>query len=529
MARSKLIATVIMCFIAYSATAIFAKAPDIRIRVAQYENNTLEFVMPEGGTWQLGKADSGEIVAGKIYKITGKLLTKSQIKYHLMVTTVDLMDNEALHDKTEELQRQGFTTHTICVGEAPKAIGMPDNRVIHIGIAAFSEKEIAEEEKNRLSSKGLATWIYEENITNSSGIINMSGNGLSMTGSIGGTDGYTLRSKNGTILKKVEFAKGYSWHGFEDRTYKGVLNINFGFDNCIDCVETTDLEDLLIGIVPSEISAKAEKAAMQAQAVAARGEILSKKGLRHVNSGYEYCSEQHCQVYKGYLKNHQTISEKISETAGKILMMKDKNKILDAVYSSNCGGHSSANQNIWSGGANPHLQGVTDEKIHKNRDLTDEKQVRDYIINPPDSWCGTSGYEGANKYRWTSKIAGKDWEKVEEKANVGHIKNLKTISRDVSGRIFVMEIFGEKGSKILRRELEIRQHLGGLKSSCFVITDVKKDKNGYITSLEVAGAGFGHGVGMCQTGAQAMAGAKRTYDHILRHYFPEARLISLYK
>ena len=122
-----------------------------------------------------------------------------------------------------------------------------------------------------------------------------------------------------------------------------------------------------------------------------------------------------------------------------------------------------------------------------------------------------------------------DWEKVEEKANVGHIKNLKTISRDVSGRIFVMEILGEKGSKILRRELEIRQHLGGLKSSCFVITDVKKDKDGYITSLEVAGAGFGHGVGMCQTGAQAMAGAKRTYDHILRHYFPEARLISLYK
>ncbi len=526
-------ALMILClFILLFSSDLYAvkmpsKIPEIKILVAQYSSNSLEFVMPEGGTWSLGNADHGEILPGVTYTITGKLLTPAQRKYHLMVATVDIMDDGRLVDITEKYQKMGYRTHNICVGEMPRYAGMPDNRVIHIGIDCFNDKEKAEKKKAELALKQVKTWIYIENIINSSGSITLSGNKQNFTGSIGGSEGYTLRSKKGTILKNVEHSKGYSWHGFENRTYFGDLKVNFGFDDCIDCVETTNLESLLVGVVPSEISSKAPKAAMEAQAVAARGEILSKKGLRHVNSGYDFCSEQHCQVYKGFQKISPTIAEKIKDTVGEILMMKDANKILDAVYSSNCGGHSSANQNIWIGFPNPHLQGVSDEKKQTKRDLTNEAEVKKYITNPPVSWCGIKGYEGASKYRWDKSISKDEWKKIENKLEIGKIKKVEVIKRDVSGRIFEMKLSGDKESKVIINELEIRQLFGGLRSSCF-IADYKKDKNGYIISAELKGAGFGHGVGMCQTGAQSMAGAGNLYNDILRHYFPGARIVKLY-
>ena len=503
------------------------KAPEIRMLVAQYEK-TIEFMMPEGGFWNLGKEATGQIEPGVTYKIQGDIRNEAERKYHLMVATVDLEDDMSLMDIQELYKRKGFKTHQITVGETANNYRMPANPVIHIGIDCYNDKEKAEEKKFELSEKGIKTWIYIENIRPASGFLKMSGNKQSFAGTFSEGTGYTLTPKKGIVLKKVEHSKGYSWHGTENRTYMGKLKIGFGYDNLLDCVEYTDLEEVLIGVVPSEISSKAPQDAMRSQAVAARGEILAKKGLRHVNSGYDFCSEQHCQVYKGYLQNHDTISQKIEATRGQILMRADANKILDAVYSSNCGGHSSANQNIWIGNPNPHLQGVSDEKSPQKRDLTKEKDVADYINNPPVSWCGSKGVEGASKYRWTKNLNKEDWTKVEEKANIGKIKNIKIISRDVSGRVYTMKLFGEKGNKTIMNELEIRQLFCGLKSSCFIAEFKKDKKTDFITSASFKGAGFGHGVGMCQTGAQAMASSNFSYETILKHYFPKSRLVTLY-
>ncbi len=515
---------VFFIYILFISQNLFAKSPKINILVAQYEKS-LEFVMPEGGIWNVGNINHGDILPGVVYKIEGQLNEPSQQKFHLMVATVDLIDDSKLMDISEKYQKLGFRTHTICVGETPNKSGLPDNRVIHIGIDCFDDKEKAEEKKSEYASKQIKTWIYIENIISSSGVLSLS-NKKGIIAKANKT-GFSLKSKNGTTLKKVEHSKGYSWHGFEDRLYNGNVIINFGFDNCIDCVENTELEDLIVGVVPSEISSKAPKAAMEAQAVAARGEILSKKGQRHVNSGYEYCAEQHCQVYKGYQKISAKIKENIEETSGIILMRKDKNKILDAVYSSNCGGHSSANQNIWIGEPNPHLQGVSDEKIKSKRNLTNEKEVAEYILHAPVSWCGIEGYEGASKYRWSKTIDEKAWSEIEKRADIGKIKDCKILKRDVSGRIFEMKLTGTKATKTFINELEIRQLFGSLRSSCF-IAEYKKNKQGLITSAILHGAGFGHGVGMCQTGAQSMAGFGYQYQYILSHYFPNARFVKLY-
>lgn len=526
MAKTKLLNLLVVCILCLTANTILAKAPDVKILVAQY-NNSVEFMMPEGGTWQLGNSDSGEILPKVIYKIKGKIFSQAKRKYHLMVAILDLFDNQGLVDTTEKYQKMGFKTHLMSVGQAPKTLTMPDNRVIYLGVDCYENKEKAENRKAELATKGVSTWIYIENIKNSSGILEMTGNNQSFTGSLGGTEGYTLSGKNGIILSKVEHSKGYSWHGFENRMYLGRLKINFGFDDCLDCIEETDLEKMLVGVVPSEISSKAAQAAMEAQAVAARGEILSKKGLRHTNSGYDYCAEQHCQVYKGYQKIAPSIAQKIKDTLGKVLMRRDRQKILDAVYCSNCGGHTSANQNIWISEPNPHLQGISDAKKFKKLDLTKENNVKSYILNPPNSWCQTQGVEGHNKYRWSKSIDKSSWEKIETTANVGKIKNLEVLKRDVSGRITRLKIHGEYKKLVLINELEIRRLFGGLNSSCFV-GEYVKDKNGYILSAEFKGAGFGHGVGMCQTGAQAMALAGYSYEYILEHYYPNSRLTPMY-
>ena len=527
--KLSLAGSLLAAFLLATTPTVEAKAPEIRLLVAQYANS-VDFVMPHGGVWQLGNASSGEIKPGVVYRITGKVSMPARIKYHIMVKTVDLMDETGLVDAMEEYKKMGFQTHAISVGEAPKAIGMPDNRVVHLGINVFDDKEKAEQYKSELAGKGIKSWIYYENISKADGSLTLSSKGENIGGSFGGGDeGFTLRSKDGTILKNVEHSKGYSWHGFDNRTYLGKLRIGFGMDDCLDCVEYTDLEEMLVGVVPSEISPKANQAAMEAQAVAARGEIMSKKGLRHVNSGYDYCCEQHCQVYKGYQQISTTVAGKIRNTIGKVLMMKDSNKILDAVYSSNCGGHTSASHNIWIGEANPHLMGVSDEKAPKVRDLTNEVIIKDFILNPPVSWCGMEGYEGANKYRWEKKLSAEEWGKALKKLDIGKLKSAEILKRDVSGRVCTMKLTGTLGTKTLISELEIRQTFGGLKSSCFVVSWTTDKKTGFITGAKFNGAGFGHGVGMCQTGAQAMGGSGYTYEMILEHYFPEARLIPLYQ
>ena len=254
--------------------------------------------------------------------------------------------------------------------------------------------------------------------------------------------------------------------------------------------------------------------------------MLSKMGTRHFNEGYDFCSEQHCQVYKGMQSCDDYIYKSIRETWGKLLFDHNQ-KALDAVYSANCGGHSSANQNIWTSPPNPHLQGIADTVVEYKADLSDEKQVAEYIKNPPECWCALKDVEGADKFRWTKDVKGDDWKKVETSLELGRIKTVDSFIRDVSGRIYSMKVVGENGEKTIMKELTIRKLFGMLRSSCFIV-NWQKDKDGFIEGAEFAGAGWGHGVGMCQTGAQSMAVKGKTYQQILLHYFPGSIMKSLY-
>jgi SpoIID/LytB domain protein len=511
-------ALLLIALLTLQAPTCAAAPPTVRIRVAQYEK-AIEIVMPKGGQWLSGK-DHGRLSAGETYRLEGRMTAPSVRKYHLMAGSAPLNKPDLLVEVENRLKQ--FKTHRFTAGREPEA-GYPDNRIIFVGVGLFDDEEKAKKQQDKLAAEGISSWVFFENIKPAQGSLAIyQGKKLIYAGK----NLIELVPTETTTLKKAEFARGFSWHGFADRNFSGKLFIGWGFENSLDCVEQTDLEKLLVGIVPSEISAKAPDSALQAQAVAARGEMLSKRGTRHFNEGFDFCSEQHCQVYKGLQSVDKMIAASIKNTRG-LILENHEGGILDAVYSANCGGHSSANHQIWVSNPDKHLQGVSDLKTPVKMDLTDHKQAEEFIRNPGEAWCSMKGIEGADKFRWQKTLDESDWKKVEEAAGVGSIRSIGEFVREVSGRIISIKVSGHTGEKTVLRELAIRKLFGMLRSSNFVV-EWKRDKEGHVNGANFVGAGWGHGVGMCQTGAQSMANAGYSFDKILLHYFPGAQLKKLY-
>ncbi len=501
----------------------FGAVPIVKIKVAEYENNSFEFRMPNGGTWELG-SQKGEIKAGKVYKFEGNLIAKAHRRFHVVIGSAPFDDLQTLVEI--ERENSNLMSYRLNIGVAPLP-DMPDNRVVFVAVGSYDTEEEAKEEQDRLALANISSWVHAENIRSAKGKLTLSTEGKVVAD---GFTTYQLKSKRGTVLRDVEYAKGFSWSGKEDRTYSDIIWVRWGFNDSLECIEHLNLEKLLAGIVPSEISASSPAGALQAQAIAARGEMLSKKGVRHFLEGFDFCAEQHCQVYKGVLPVYDKMVAQIRPTLGQVLLDKE-NKILDAVYGANCGGHTSANHKIWTSQPNEHLQGVLDVVGGEyEADLRKEEDVREFILNPPVCWCGNKKVEGSGRFRWKEEIRAQDFVNIEKELDIGKITDIEILERDVSGRIVSLEFTGTEDTKRILKELPIRRLLGVrgvLKSSCF-IANWRKNSRGYIISGSLNGAGWGHGVGMCQTGAQAQALEGRSYAQILAHYFPNSKLTKLY-
>lgn len=509
-------------FIQYS-TALLASGQTAKIKVAQYDK-VIEFTCKADTAWKLGN-NQGTISSKDICKITGKLGSKAIQKFHVLAKSVPIEDKSELNVEILKWKKQGWDIKIIEIGSPlrnAKGQITNDPRLAAGEIAVFSSEYEAQQLTDKLAELGQDTQIYTETIKLPIGEISLIVNGeTKATG-----DDLVLKPTETILLKQVEFAAGYPWHGFENRTFRGQLSFHWGAKNAIDCILFTDLEEILAGVVPSEISANAAIGALQAQAVAARGDIMAKMGVRHIGEGFDICAEQHCQVFKGESKYSIAVGKKIAPTAG-YLLTDAKGKILDAVYSSNCGGHSEANHLVWSTKPNPILCGVWDHPNPPAMDLSEEKQVKDFILNPPKCFCNNPNVEGGNRFRWTKSITGSSWKTVSDQLNIGRITEVTDIARGFSGRIYQMTFKGTSGEKTVFKELTIRRLFNSLRSSCFT-ADWKKDASGYIIGANFTGAGFGHGVGMCQTGAQSQAKLGWNFKKILTHYYPGSILKKWY-
>ncbi len=324
--------------------------------------------------------------------------------------------------------------------------------------------------------------------------------------------------------------------GREDRRYWGSVYVTLDHRGDLVVANALPEDKLLEGLVPAEIFPGAPEAALEAQAIAARTELLQKIGRRNLTDPFLLCSTQQCQVYAGAGQEHPRTTKAVAATRG-IVLLRDGGGLIDVRYSASCGGHSEHNDHVWGGEPDPSLRGKPDAprgNAKGGKDgspqmsrITDDN-VEAFIANPSaDAWCARPK-NAAGRYRWTQTLTTDDLSAHVAAAypNVGRVLALTPSDRGASGRSRKLFIKGDRGTAEVQGELVIRRLLGGLKSSLFTVEPQGPKKTP--TAFVFQGAGFGHGVGMCQMGAIGMAEAGKSRKDILLHYYTGTKLHRLY-
>ena len=320
--------------------------------------------------------------------------------------------------------------------------------------------------------------------------------------------------------------------GLEDRRYWGSVYVTLDHDGALVAANAVGEDKLLAGLVPAEMYADAPAAALEAQAIAARTELLQKIGRRNLTDPFLLCSSQQCQVYAGAGKEDPRTTRAIEATRG-VVLLRDGGGLIDVRYSASCGGHGEDNDAIWGGEPDPSLRGRSDGRSDGASGgrsdgasggmsrITDDN-LGAFLDGRRDAWCNQPRL-GKGKFRWTEKISEADVTArvAAEYPEVGRVRRLAARKRGASGRIGVLAIDGDRGRVEVTGDLHIRRLLGGLKSTLF---EISRQGDGFV----IRGAGFGHGVGMCQMGAIGMASAGRSHAQILAHYFRGSHLHRLY-
>jgi SpoIID/LytB domain protein len=324
-------------------------------------------------------------------------------------------------------------------------------------------------------------------------------------------------------VRLVEFGIGYDFHGFEDRSYRGSLEFIVDRNGKLAVVNLLSLENLLKGLVPAEIFASAPLEALKAQAVTARGEVLAKIGTKHLADPYVLCAEQHCAVYRGISAESAETNAAVDATRGVALFSSD-GRLVDSVYSAVCGGHTENNEVAWTTPPNPNLRGKPD-LLHPSN--VTPQDLAAYLSADLPAACRLTSFSQPSKFRWERRFTAQELDHLTAALGVGAIRSVSVIERGVSGRARSISLVGETGNARIQGELNIRRTFGMLNSSMFIVTP-ERSENGKVTGWVFRGGGWGHGVGMCQTGAIGRAEAGQDYAAILRHYFSGAEPVRIY-
>jgi SpoIID/LytB domain protein len=379
---------------------------------------------------------------------------------------------------------------------------------------------------------------------------------------------FCTTEENGSFaLFDVTIGVRFHWEREEEQVFRGSLALLARKDDTITAINRIGLEDYLTSVISSEINPLAPTELLKAHAVTSRSwlaALLTHKSelLRPAGSEiglhqpgkficwynhkdhdlFDVCADDHCQRYQGVAKVlPETTGRAVQETRGLFLMYKDK--ICDARYHKACGGWTENFRNVWEEADVPYLSAVADA-AHPASPVQSEKEARRWVLSDPDAYCNvkdrnllqqaltTFDQETKDFFRWKVEYQREDLESIlKEKSgfDFGRLDNMVPIERGPSGRIVQLKIEGSKTTQIVGKELEIRRRLSRthLLSSAFVV-DVERDAFGNVSRFVLHGAGWGHGVGLCQIGAASMAAKGFSAEEILRHYFRGTQLKKLY-
>lgn len=374
-------------------------------------------------------------------------------------------------------------------------------------------------------------------------------------------------------LSNVTIGVNFHWERKETQTFLGTLRFVVESDKIV-AINELPVEKYLESVISSEMSATSSLELLKAHAVISRSWLLAqmKKRREVAESGnnffsftkkedtlirwydredhtlFDVCADDHCQRYQGITKETSPhVAEAIRQTKGQILM--DGEEICDARFSKCCGGITEEFQYCWEDTPKTYLMAVRDIALgveHTLPNLTNEEEAEKWIRFNPPAFCNTQDkkilsevlndydQETVNFYRWKETLSQEKLQQLiadKLKMDLGAILDMKAVERGKSGRISKLQIIGTEKTFTIGKELEIRRTLSDshLLSSAFVVDKYDMDEQGVPQRFELIGAGWGHGVGLCQIGAAVMGEQGYHYDAILLHYYQGAKIKKLYK
>lgn len=378
-------------------------------------------------------------------------------------------------------------------------------------------------------------------------------------------------------LQDVTIGINFHWERKEVQRFKGELKIIVE-DDKLTAINIISIEDYLTSVISSEMSVTASLELLKAHAVISRSWLLNKLRVENgelrvtvqpdnaahsqlikwydheAHKNFDVCADDHCQRYQGITRASTSRAiEAVSATRGEALMY--EGKICDARFSKCCGGAFEEFQNCWENVRHPYLIGQRDSQTtNKLPDLTIEAEADKWIRTSPVAFCNTQDkkilsqvlnnydQETADFYRWKVSYSQEELSELIHKRSgidFGKIIDLIPVERGTSGRLVRLKIVGTLRTLTIGKELEIRRTLSTshLYSSAFVVDKEYKEEDRKYKEEEqkipsrfiLTGAGWGHGVGLCQIGAAVMGEQGYKYEEILSHYYPGSMIERQYK
>ncbi|MBI3291456.1 MAG: SpoIID/LytB domain-containing protein [Elusimicrobia bacterium] len=322
------------------------------------------------------------------------------------------------------------------------------------------------------------------------------------------------------ILHDITYGKGFAWAGIQDREYRGTIEVTPHPELGLLLVNTANLEEYLYSVLPSEMSTYWPTEALKAQAVISRSNAqYRRKTIKpHSRYGYDLCDDQHCQVYRGVKPEDQRGRQAVDATRGEVLTK--EGKLIHALYSSNCGGHTQSSKELKGWGEVSYLQGMSDAPPEVAPPQS-PWGLELWIKGNPNVYCNIPKYCYPAEFRWLRIVPRTELEeRLNRKYAIGRLQRLEPGRRSRSGHLNGLRILGSEKTVVLDKENEIRAALGlGFMRSTLMILEPAWGRKGNLDRLFVYGGGWGHAVGLCQSGAAGLAERGASYRKIVRHYY----------
>lgn len=364
-------------------------------------------------------------------------------------------------------------------------------------------------------------------------------------------------------LQDVTIGVSFHWRRKEDQTFRGALKLIVENDN-VTAINVLSVEEYLLSVISSEMSATASLELLKAHAVISRSWLLAQMTKTTVNEAtvgheeenddvdikwwdrddhmnFDVCADDHCQRYQGITRaSTEAVRQAIEATWGQVLTY--GGELCDARFSKSCGGVIEEFENCWENHHHDYLSARRDSTDENNfPDLSREDNAAEWILSAPEAFCNTNDpeilsqvlndydQETTDFYRWKVEYSQDEISELIKKrtgTDYGRIRDLQPIARGTSGRLYKLKIAGEKLTRTIGKELAIRYALSPscLYSSAFIVERHDIDADGFPKKFVLRGAGWGHGVGLCQIGAAVMGAKGYKYQEILLHYFVNASI-----